>query len=123
MDLELLFGALKFVGFVAVLGVLALVGGVAFNYFRVEIGEKRFAQIKDITMQTVRFLEQVGVTRGLSNAEMKQKAVEVCLDAAEAAKIPISLETADIIVESMVQIVNSEQIKWVAEEIHELVEA
>ena len=123
MNTETLLDALKFAALILGLGVLALLGGVGLQYLRAAIGEKKYAQLKDWVMSTVRFLEQIGVARGFSNEEMKKQAVSVCLDAASRLKIPMGYDTADILVESMVQIVKSEQVAMIAEEIHDFMEA
>ena len=117
---ELLLPILQYFALLMVLGIVSLAAGVGIQYLRILIGDKRYAQLKEYAMETVRFLEQVGVIRGMDNAEMKKTAVQACLDMAAFLKIPLGFEGADRLVESMVQIVKSEQAAFIAEEIHEI---
>jgi hypothetical protein len=118
---EMLFDAARYIALMAIFGVLALLLGVGIQYLWILIGDKRYAQLKEFAMETVRFLEQVGVIRGMDNAEMKSTAVEAVIDMAELLKIPMGYEGADRLVESLIQIVESEQAAYIAGEIHEIV--
>jgi hypothetical protein len=106
-DILVVFGSqiLLYVTFVA-LGTGAAYG---IRYLRNKLGAEKFALLQDLSVQAVRFAEQVGILRGLdTNADKKEFVMNEVAALAKKFNIPVTETMIDLAVEAAVYFVKHE---------------
>jgi len=89
------------------LGVSGLVK-MGLKYLETKWGSEKFAHAKEIAATIVRSLEQTHAYSNLSGAKKKEIAILQVQEWAKAAKIDLSYEDTDRLIEEAVQIMNNE---------------